>query len=182
MSERRAMSPVSIKERSESIAERVIALDEYKRCDTLMCFVSTPIEVDTKRLFEAAFSDGKMVAAPRCENTSGLMDFFYIDSLDDLEAGHFGILEPKLSCERVVSTVRALCIVPGLAFDRLGFRLGFGRGFYDRYLSRFSGVSCGVIFDDNIRDDIPKDQFDRAVMAVVSESETLYTDRFDPIG
>lgn len=180
--ERRAMPPDEKKERSQSIAEQVFALDDYKRCDTLLCFVSTQIEVDTSAIIERAFADGKKVAAPRCEDKNGHMNFYYIESTDDLETAAFGIFEPKKHCRKAGRFERALCVVPALTFTETGYRLGFGKGYYDRFLSGFSGVSCGVIFDSDLTDELPTDRFDCPVMIVACETRTIFTDKYAPVG
>lgn len=135
------------------IKGRVLSLAEYRRAKTLLCFVSTPIEVDTRKLIERALADGKAVAVPYCLDGTRKMRFYRIGSLDDLSPRTFGVLEPDPSrSERVTDFADSLCVLPGIAFDREGFRLGYGGGYYDRFLSRSyaysGGVTVGVCYTD----------------------------------
>lgn len=162
-------------ELSENIAERLIRSDEYTKCDTVLVFISTRIEVDTSPILTTALTDGKIVGAPRCESKENLMDFYRINSRGDLESGAFDILEPKQGCPMIESFSKAICIVPGLAYDINGHRIGFGRGYYDRFLSKFDGISCGVCFDEFIVGDIPVEPTDIPVNMLVTQSKTIRT-------
>lgn len=158
---------------SVQIAEKLFQTDEYQNCSTILTFISTEIEVDTSRILERAFADGKIVAAPRCISEKNEMDFYVISSLEDLEHGAYGILEPKQTCAAADISAGALCIVPGLAFDLRGQRIGFGRGYYDRFLSGFKGVSCGVCFDEFLLENIPCENVDLPVDILFTQSKTL---------
>ena len=182
MHARRALPIELLRSRSQSIAEQLFGLDDYKKSETILCFVSTRIEVDTSPILTRAFADGKKVAAPRCRTDSNQMDFYYINSRDDLEPAAYNLLEPVQHCEKAESFSRAICIVPGLAYNTDGHRLGFGKGYYDRFLKGFDGVTCGLIFDENIRDDLPVEPDDVPVMVVVSETQTFFTGSYEPIG
>lgn len=133
---RKEMSPEEKQKCDSAVFRRVISSSEYKRCSLLLTYVSTDIEVDTMALIGQALADGKKVAVPRCISGTRLMDFYYISSPDDLEPGSFGVLEPRTDiCRKTAEFDGALCIVPGLSFDMQGFRLGYGKGYYDRFLS-----------------------------------------------
>lgn len=122
--------------RDNAVYERIISSGAYKNAEIILTYVSTAIEVDTVRLINTALSDGKRVAVPRCVDGTREMDFYFITSLDDLEKHTFGVLEPiPEKCEKAEDFYNALCIMPGLAFDMAGFRLGYGGGYYDRFLS-----------------------------------------------
>lgn len=130
------MTPEEKQRMDSAVFRRVIGSAAYKRCSSLLTYVSTDIEVDTIELIKQALADGKSVSVPRCISGTRLMDFYYITSLDDLEPGSFGVLEPRTDiCRKTTEFDGALCIVPGLSFDMKGFRLGYGKGYYDRFLS-----------------------------------------------
>ena len=157
------------------ITERFLALPEYKADGVLLAFVSKDIEVDTSRIIAEAFADGKTVAVPRCDKESNTIGCYVIKSLDDLEKGFYGLLEPKPYCERVEDYSSALCMVPGLVFDREGYRLGFGKGYYDRFLIDFGGVTVGVCYSLCIEPKLPRGFYDRPVSLVVTDKYTIDT-------
>lgn len=138
---RREMPPELKSQRDEKILHKLTALPVYKSCDTVLTYVSTDIEADTHGLIQRAFDDGKHVAVPRCVTGTRDMVFYEIHSFDDLEAGSFSVYEPVPErCEPVRNLRRAICIVPALAYDRYGYRLGYGKGYYDRFLSAHSDI------------------------------------------
>lgn len=125
----------------ERIFSRLIQLSVYKNCKTVLAYVSTAIEVDTIMLIKQALADGKTVAVPRCVEGTRDMVFYVIKSLDDLEEGSFSVLEPvPEKCRELTDFSDALCIVPALVYDQSGFRLGYGKGYYDRFLSAHKGM------------------------------------------
>ncbi len=170
----RASCPPELKrELDRRITERVLALDAYRECGTLFCFVSQPIECDTHSLIETALSEGRRVAVPKCLSDSGEMDFYYINSLAELKKGFYGLLEPDPeTAERATDYSRGLCIVPGLCFDYQGYRIGFGKGYYDRFLSVFNGVTVGVCYTKCVRSEVPHGIYDRAADILVTEKYT----------
>lgn len=128
------------------IAARVVALDAWRAADAVFTYLSIGSEVDTRVLIRAAWAAGKVVVLPRCEPGRRLA-WYVVDALEGLAPGAFGILEPAPDPARLVSPGdfgHPLAIVPGLAFDRAGFRLGYGGGYYDRFLASFTGVSVGL--------------------------------------
>lgn len=139
--------PHEVKQRLDnSIFHKLISTTVYKNCSILLTYVSTAIEVDTMRLIGQALADGKTVAVPRCVDGTRDMIFYIIDSLEQLEPGAFSVLEPvPEKCRELKEFKGALCIVPGLAYDMEGFRLGYGKGYYDRFLSSHPGmVNVGI--------------------------------------
>lgn len=133
---RTEMEPELKSKRDSSIFSRIISTNAYKDADTVLTYVSTGIEVDTIMLIEKALADGKTVAVPRCVDGTRDMDFYCIKGMDDLEKHTFGVLEPvPEKCRKLEYFGDALCIIPGLSFDMTGYRLGYGGGYYDRFLS-----------------------------------------------
>lgn len=169
LAKRRAYPAEKIMSCSERITELLLGTEEYKTADTVLCFVSTDIEVYTRPVMESARNDGKRVAVPRCVKGSCELTFHYIESVGDLAAGAFGIPEPLPRCEECSSFEGALCVVPALCCDRRGHRMGYGRGYYDRFLARFGGVSCGVVFEDFFLDEIPTEPTDMPLDMTVTE-------------
>ncbi|HEX3016320.1 MAG TPA: 5-formyltetrahydrofolate cyclo-ligase [Caproicibacter sp.] len=156
------------------IRRRMFALKEYGRSGIIYSYVSKPLEVDTSRLITEAMADGKKIAVPRCLPETLEMEFFKISSLSDLEAGCYGVLEPDpRKCRRIRDTENenAVCIVPGLSFDSQGYRLGYGKGYYDRFLADFKGITVGLCYSGCIRWNLPHGYYDRPV-------DILVTDKF----
>ncbi|QTQ13495.1 5-formyltetrahydrofolate cyclo-ligase [Treponema parvum] len=167
-----------VHEAAKKAAEFFLNWKFYKEADVLMAFVSSKEEIDTLAILHEALSDKKEVAVPRVI-TDTEMDFFYLERdkpfEDQLKPGIFGILEPKEFLKRfeVADTAgkKAVMLVPGLAFSKEGHRMGKGKGFYDRYFSRFlPPVRCGFCFDVQIVQEVPHDDFDADVSHVISES------------
>lgn len=153
-----------------AISQRFLALDEYRRCDTILTYVSTAYEVDTHRIIQSALSDGKRVAVPRCVDGTRNMEFYYVSDLDDLVRGSYGILEPKVNRERLLlDTSSSLCIVPALSYDESGYRLGYGGGYYDRFLKEYEGLSVGICYCNCVREVLPRDIYDCHVSVLITE-------------
>lgn len=168
---RQAM-PQEIKtQKDEAIAAQVRRLWQYQRNNVLLIYVSTPIEVDTFRIIRQAWEDGKRVAVPRCVPDTRNMEFYYINSTDELSPGMFGVLEPDANPERLyVESDGGLCIVPAFSYDWRGYRLGYGKGYYDRFLSRFEGNMVGICYSECVQRSLPHGRFDRPVELLVTES------------
>ncbi len=153
---RKAMSAQYKKLADESIFAQLKPLIDA--ADSVLTYVSTDIEVDTRRVLEYCFSIGKTVAVPVSGDTE--LSFYEIHGFDDLESGRFGIFEP---CERLsehIGSTSSLCIVPALCADGDGLRLGYGRGYYDRYLSSFNGRSVIICYSD-FRMQVPAEPHDK---------------------
>lgn len=132
----------------EAIARNVAALPEFAAADAVFTYLSFGAEVDTRELIQRAWEAGKTVCLPRVVPGTREMRWYTVQSLDRLVRSSFGVEEPPDDPSREVHPadfVRPVALVPGLAFDREGFRLGYGGGFYDTFLSAFPGASIGLI-------------------------------------
>lgn len=167
----REACPGDVKQRLDTaLAQNFLSLEEYKNCAELFTFVSGKIECDTRKIIGQALKDGKQVAVPKCLSRQGDMEFFYINSPDDLTCGMYGIPEPDESrCEKAEVYLNALCVVPGLCFDYSHYRVGFGKGYYDRFLDSFCGVTVGICYSKYVISQVPKGAFDRNTDILVTE-------------
>lgn len=167
---RRDMPP-ELRDRADTvIARRIAGLWQYKRSRLLLTYVSTAIEVDTHRIIRQALQDGKEVAVPRCVPGTRDMEFYRIQSLEELEPGTFGVMEPVPDPQRLMQDFSAgICLVPALCYDWAGYRLGYGKGYYDRFLDKFGGHMVGICYSDCVRRRLPHGRFDRAVELLVTE-------------
>ena len=125
--------PETLHENSLKIKKTFVELEAYKNTALLLAYVDAKREVETRLLMEQAWKDGKKVAAPRVDG-DGIMHYYYIEGMDDLEPGSFGIMEPKKSCP-LCEEEEGLMLMPGVAFDEHCHRVGYGGGYYDRYLN-----------------------------------------------
>lgn len=158
----------------EKIIRKITQLWSYREEEILLTYVSIGSEVDTKNLIQYALNDGKKVAVPRCGEETRDMDFYIIKSLDDLEIGSFGVLEPITDrCEKLEDLSKGVCIVPALTFDKSGYRLGYGKGYYDKFLSNFSGRIIGVCYSFCVCDKLPHGRFDKKVSSIVTERNII---------
>ncbi|OJU13029.1 MAG: 5-formyltetrahydrofolate cyclo-ligase [Clostridiales bacterium 43-6] len=153
-----------------SIAHRVMKLYKYKQCKQLLTYVSTSIEVDTKAIIQQALKDGKRVGVPRCIPGTSEMEFYYITSLSDLSKGTFSVDEPDPeTCEKITDFKDSFCIVPGLCFDFKGYRLGYGKGYYDRFLSDYHGDTLGICYANCVRQHLFHGRYDCRIDMLVTE-------------
>ena len=153
------------------ICEKFLGCVSYRYCDTVLMYSPVRDEINVDAIAEAAFKDGKKVAYPRCVPGTNKMNFYYVKSLDELQKGSYGIPEPPETNERYNKKDggSAICLVPAVVYDKSGYRLGYGKGYYDRYLGNFSGSVIGVIYKELITDSLPKGKFDVRANALVTE-------------
>lgn len=165
---------VELKQKLDNILfEKFTELKEYKECKNLFAFVSMPIEVNTFPILEKALADGKILALPKCRQDGPIMDFYRVNSLDMLKEGKYSIMEPDEEvCEKIAEYTDALCLVPGLSFDLYGYRLGFGKGYYDRFLQNFIGATVGLCYSKCIEQKLPHGIYDKAVDIIITEKFT----------
>ena len=167
---RQSMPPEIKDAKDQAIADQVRRLWQYQSNGILLVYVSTAIEVDTFRIIHNALADGKKVAVPRCVPDTRNMEFYYIDSTDELKPGMFGVLEPDACPEKLYhERDGGLCLVPAFSYDWHGYRLGYGKGYYDRFLSRFEGNIVGICYSDCVQRSLPHGRYDRPVELLVTE-------------
>lgn len=173
---RKSFSSQEKQKSDEKIKRKLTQLWAYRDEELILPYVSLPSEVDTKQLIVEALKDGKKVAVPRCVENTRNMDFYLINSINDLEIGSFGVLEPKVDkCDKLEEIKDGLCIVPALAFDKRGYRLGYGKGYYDRFLSSFEGKIVGVCYSSCVCERLPNGKYDRMVSSIVTEKNVIST-------
>ena len=129
---KRAMTPQQIEEKSRILGEKFLASEAYRQATTVYGYLPYNQEVRTVAMLEQALRDGKRVAVPKCYGDE--MRFIYMDDLSLVTPGYAGIPEP-IADGPVADDETALVLMPGLAFDPLGHRIGYGGGFYDRFLA-----------------------------------------------
>ncbi len=167
---RRAMIPAEERKGMDTkIAENVRRLYQYKSATTVLIYVSTAIEIDTIHIIENAWADGKKVAVPRCIPGTRDMEFHYINSIDELSPGSFSVLEPDAASPIVTDFKGCLMVLPAITVDNDGYRLGYGKGYYDRYMSRYNGFSVVLCYSSELVGRLYRGRFDKPSSAIITE-------------
>ena len=144
----------------------------FARADLILGFCAVRGEIDLSPVYRAAISRGIPVAFPRCEGK--LMIFCTVTDLDTLEVGRFGIKAPRADAPIALPTERTLCLVPALAADTRGTRLGYGGGFYDRFLADFKGETILPLYDRLLVPSLPYEETDIPVHVILTEKGERY--------
>ncbi|WP_425061204.1 putative protein YqgN [Sporomusa carbonis] len=171
LSIRRKLSREEVAAGSNQIAEHLFAWPEYQAAKTIMLYLAMPDEPQMDRVISHALANGKTVCVPHMRETRGLMDAAIITGLDDLVVGQFNLLVPNpATLKLLVPSELDLIIVPGVAFDKAGRRLGMGAGYYDRFLIQANRAELiGAAWAAQILDTVPTDDHDRPVNYLLSE-------------
>lgn len=155
------------------ICKRFLTLSSYRFADVVLLYSPLKNEIDTYMIAQDALSKGKKIAFPRCIEENEMV-YHYVDSLDLLSPGKYGIMEPTPNLPLYEGEQgHTICILPAIVYDKKGYRLGYGKGYYDRFLSSFRGVKAGLVYNDFIIDEIPKGRFDLPSDIVVTEKRVI---------
>lgn len=155
-----------------AIEARVLTLDAWEQARTVFIYVSAGREPDTRGLLRAAINASKTLAVP-LTYAGGMMEARIIGSLDELKPGRLGILEPDGAAPILAPDKIDLIVVPCIAADRQGYRLGHGGGYYDRYLANVRCDTICLCRERLLQTALPRDCFDRRVNGVVTEREYI---------
>ncbi|SHI13214.1 5-formyltetrahydrofolate cyclo-ligase [Sporobacter termitidis DSM 10068] len=159
-----------IAESDRGIFDNLTKLPEFQKAKTIFTFYSMGREPDTRRLVEYALGQHKTVALPVCAKC-GVMDARAIASTEELSLSSYQLLEPLGSTQVVAPEALDFIIVPALAYDREGYRLGYGGGYYDRFLLKTKAFTAGIARERLLMDAVPREAHDVAVRCVVTEKE-----------
>ncbi len=138
-------------------------LNETKDASLVLTYVSLNDEVDTFEIINELIKT-KKIGVPKVEN--GVINFYLINSLEDLKRGSFNVLEP-ITNKRIFDFSNSVCLVPGICFNTLGYRIGYGKGYYDRFLSSYSGYSIGLTYKECLIEDEFQDSYDVKVKKII---------------
>lgn len=155
---------------SRAIAARIIDSDAYRAADTVLTYIGAkPGELDTRPVVEDAWEAGKRVLAPLCR-PGGALGWAYLEAWTELERTRLGLLEPRESAARRAEPAGGLCLAPGVCFRGDGHRVGFGGGYYDRFLAEFSGTAVALAPEAVFGVGFPVEVHDVPVAVVVTEA------------
>ena len=168
------VTPIDRREQEREIHRSFLNLPCYREADAVLCYYSIGSEADTHTLIKKMLTDGKTVYLPRCVPNTCNLEFYAVTDLDKLQPGRFPVPEPEPKPEhRFVSAEHPVCVLPALGFDMYGFRLGYGKGCYDRFLAGFSGVTAGITFHRCVLQNIPHASHDLPCDIVITEHSPL---------
>ena len=163
---RQSMAPEQEAVWNEAILKKIMALKSVRLASCVYCYVSFQHEVGTKRVIECLLEMGKYVAVPKVNGKK--LDFYALQSRRDLEPGVMGIMEPKEDCLRI-RDLHAPVIVPGIAFDKEGRRIGYGGGYYDRFFEEEpEHEKIGIAYPFQIFDTVPAESHDKSMDMVIT--------------
>ncbi len=173
---RNALSPAEVEAMSRGIGERFAGLPVLHQCTSVMIFMSFGSEVNTDYVIEWLWEQKKNVLVPRCKPETRELEIYPITTFADVEPGYFGIREPRRDLRPpVAKETIELVAVPAVAFDRRGYRVGYGGGYYDRFLAGMKVSTVGLAFSCQIIPEAPVDKYDRAVQGIITEQECIKT-------
>ncbi|MBI3840524.1 MAG: 5-formyltetrahydrofolate cyclo-ligase [Thaumarchaeota archaeon] len=167
---RRSLARESIRAQSAEVMTVLLGLPEYARAKTVASYSAKKDEVQTSGIIEQALSSGKNVLVPRVDLTSESLSFCEIHSLSELSPGSFGILEPRGSAPSRPLSESEVVLVPVVAWDEKGNRLGYGRGYFDKALkSRGRSLAAGLALESQRFPTIPQDSDDERLDVIITE-------------
>lgn len=171
--QRESLSKKECRERSAAIFENLVTLPEFFRSDVVHTYISSKKnEVDTHEMIRLLLKHKKHVVVPIADKATKLLRHSELFSLSELVGGPYGILEPRMYRPVPVENIQVI-IVPALAVDKKGNRLGFGAGFYDRFLQGLQLPVVTLAYDFQVVPEVPKESTDVPVSFIVTENEII---------
>ena len=176
LEDRSNISATVLSEFSNIITEKLYNTTEYKNAKTIMSFISFGDEVDTHKIIKDSMALGKRIVVPVTFSDTKLIKPSHLMDFSELEYGYYNILTPKEEFWRFIDPNEIdLILMPGVGFDRKGYRIGYGGGYYDRFLSKLDKNidTIGLAFQLQIIDNVPADTFDIPIDSIITEKETI---------
>lgn len=181
LEERAQLTNEEVLAKSSSIKERLFQTKEFQAANFIFSFISFKDEVFTHEIIREALAMGKRIGVPITIDKPRKMLVSELKDFDqELEEGFYNILTPKKEFERIVSPDTVdLVLVPGLAFDKYGYRVGYGGGYYDRFFAQLDKdiPKLGLCFDLQIYPPVPRDSYDIAIDYIITEEQVIKTRR-----
>ena len=156
--------------RDEKVCRLILSSASFRYAETVLAFYPKDNEIDIRPLLQKTLQLGKKLALPRCEDKH-MMTYRYVSSLDGLISAPFGLMEPDEEAPLFQEQPghSTLCLVPGVVFDIHGYRIGYGGGYYDRFLHAFHGAVAGVVYRDFIIPDLPRGRYDHSLPIMITD-------------
>jgi len=164
----------------KKISDVFLGSISYRFCDIVLIYVSAREEISTRAIIEHSLANKKIVACPISNTEENTLSFKTIKSLEELNSGSYNILEPPetnrdfrdLQAEELSGKkgqALAVCVIPCLAYDAGGYRMGYGKGYYDRFLPTFEGTKIGLCYSGFKSDRLPKGKYDVKLDVIITE-------------
>jgi 5-formyltetrahydrofolate cyclo-ligase len=170
---RDALPESACEARSAAIHQHLVDLAELEQAGTVLAFASIRSEVRTRPIIEESWSIGKRVALPRVDGDE--LCLHLIDSQTALSEGAFSVPEPAADAVVIEPGEIDFALIPALAFDPRGYRIGYGGGYYDRLIPRLSkACTCAVGYDFQLISEVPEQPFDVSVNLVITDSRVIH--------
>ena len=168
---RKALDPNLKAEMDAAVCQRLSSLLSVRYADEILSFSPLAGEIEISAFNENMLKSGKKFYLPRCVKGTSEMNFHLVKSTDELENGSFSIKEPSEDAPKWENTpgVNAVCVIPAMSYDKSGYRLGYGKGYYDRHLSTKNVLKIGICYTDFLSEAIPRGRFDLSVDIIVTE-------------
>lgn len=172
---RSKLTDEEVRQYSKTIIQRLVESSFYKECRNLCIYQAFRNEVSCDIIMSLALSDGKRIYTPVTDKTGKSIAFYQITEYTEWEKGAYGIMEPVITPDDQPLQEPALVLMPGLAFDRNKHRLGYGGGYYDRYLSEHKGnITVALCYSFQITvDELPNEEHDILPDYIVTEQEII---------
>ena len=158
-----------------AICKNLLSFIRMQKAKQVLMFYPIKNEPDILPIFDTLVSEDIKVAFPISVTDTCKLKFFTVNSLEDMVSGEYGIPEPPQVAHAISDFSDTVCIVPALAYDAGGARLGYGKGYYDRFLSDFNGISTGVAYSDFVVKKLPCDKFDVPLDVIITQKEVIFT-------
>lgn len=173
--QRRRLGPGILLDFAERIHSHILQLPAFQTARVIASYVDFDHEVPTRQLIERTLALGKKVAVPRMHPTTNSLSFHSIESLDELKPNSSEIFEPMHLLIPVLPEQIKLIVIPGIAFDETGHRLGYGQGYFDRALQSFShAFKVGICLEEFVVARLPHQPHDIPMNALVTETQTRF--------
>ncbi len=170
--EKRRSLPIEAKsKRDEAICKYVINMVSFRYAKSILMYAPMADEIDVMPIAKEAMRRGKKVYFPRCHKETKTMTYKMVSDLSELAPDAYGIMAPPESAEDYApaNNGASLCLIPGLIYDKYGYRVGYGGGYYDRFLTSYKGCTAGIIYSDFIIDKVPRGHFDMKLDIMITE-------------
>ncbi len=178
LKERAALTATTWEAKSLILQQRILELEQWSSATCVLLYMAFRQEADTRQLLNHSLKQNKITLLPRCIRGSHSLELAAVTDAAQLVSGAYGILEPDpVLCPRHTHPVPEIAVLPGVGFDRQGFRLGYGSGYYDRLLesgSMTATLRIGLGFDFQLLDTLPTDPWDKPVHAICTEERFLW--------
>ena len=166
---RKSKDEKELLESSKKIIDNLYSSENFLKAQTIMVYVSFRAEVETHNLIKNLLKKKKRVCTPLCNSEDCTMTAREITDFSDLKSGAYGILEPDETMTIIEKNEIDFIIVPGCAFSRDGHRIGYGKGYYDRFLNGISAKTCGLSYNFCLLDEIPHEETDIPLDIIITE-------------